>query len=68
MLADKGYYDYDYSRPKEKAELTPEDREIWSKEKLDSILGVKRKQNQTLSPEEAQKIVMEEIDKKSKND
>ncbi|MCM1225268.1 MAG: hypothetical protein NC548_63545, partial [Lachnospiraceae bacterium] len=60
MLIDKGYYDYDYQEPKIKQKLTAEDKEIWSAEKLNAILGV-NPQPKHLTPEEAQKIVMEEI-------
>lgn len=67
MLMDKGYYDYDYEAVKEKPVLTAEDREIWSQEKLHAILGVKPKKK-TLTPDEAQRIVMEEIRKEKTND
>lgn len=59
MLLDKGYYDYDYEAVKEKRELTAEDKEIWSQEKLHAILGVKPKKK-TLTPEELQAEVMAE--------
>ena len=64
MLLDKGYYDYDYEAVKEKPVLTAEDREIWSSEKLNAILGVKPKKK-TLTPEELQAEVMAEGKKKS---
>lgn len=64
MLMDKGYYDYDYEAEKEKSVLTAEDREIWSQEKLHTILGVKPKKK-TLTPEELQAEVMAE-EKKSR--
>lgn len=59
MLLDKGYYDYDYEAVKEKRKLTAEDREIWSSEKLNAILGVKPKKK-TLTAEELQAEVMAE--------
>lgn len=61
MLMDKGYYDYDYNAVKEKPVLTAEDKEIWSSEKLNAILGVKPK---PLSPAELQAEVMREEEKK----
>ena len=40
MLMDKGYYDYDYEPVKDKPKkLTSEQKKIWSKEKLMSVLG-----------------------------
>lgn len=72
MLMDKGYYDYDFEAVKEKPVLTAADKEIWSQDKLNAILGVTPKKH--ISPEEAQRIVMEEIKeskmtaKKSDND
>ncbi|MDE6535196.1 MAG: hypothetical protein K2K82_04205 [Muribaculaceae bacterium] len=59
MLMDKGYYDYDYTEPKKKAVLNPEDREIWSAAKLDAILGVKRKSNTPPTDEEIQAAGLE---------
>lgn len=58
-LMDKGYYDYDYEPVKKRRVLTAEDREIWSQEKLNAILGVKPKRR-TLTPEELQAEVMGE--------
>ncbi len=72
MLMDKGYYDYDYEAVKEKRVLTAADKEIWSQDKLNAILGVAPKKH--IPPDEAQRIVMEEIKeskmtaKKSDND
>lgn len=43
MLFDKSYYDYDFENVKEKPVLTEEDKEIWSQDRLNAILGVKRK-------------------------
>lgn len=57
MFMDKGYYDYE--AVKEKPELTAEDREIWSSERLNAILRVKPKKK-ALTPEELQAEVMEE--------
>lgn len=40
MLIDKGYYDYDYIKPKEKPKpLTAEQRRIWSSEEVAAVLG-----------------------------
>ena len=64
MLIDKGYYDYDYEKPKIKLRLTAEDREIWSAEKLNAILGVKPK---PITPDEMQRIAMEELKEKKAN-
>lgn len=60
---DKGYYDYDYEVVKKKRKLTAEDREIWSAEKLNAILGVKPKKK-PLTAEELQAEVMKEERKK----
>lgn len=66
MLMDKGYYDYDYEPVKKKRVLTPEDKEIWSANRLDAILGVKRKPK-PITAEEMQRIAMEEL-KENKHD
>ena len=60
MLMDKDYYDYDYEPVKKKATLTAEDRELLTPEKLDALLGVKRKKPKPLTAEEMQRIAMEE--------
>lgn len=57
MLMDKGYYDYE--AVKEKPELTAEDREIWSSERLNAIFRVKPKKK-AFTPEELQAEVMAE--------
>lgn len=67
MLLDKGYYDYDYEAVKGKQELTAEDKEIWSSEKLNAILGVKPKK-EVLTPDELQTIVMKEEKLKRENE
>lgn len=64
MLLDKSYYDYDYEAVKEKRGLTAEEKEIWSAEKLNAILGVKPKKK-TLTPEELQAEVMGEEKKRA---
>ena len=66
MLMDKGYYDYDYEPVKKKRALTPEDKEIWSANRLDAMLGVKRK-SKPITAEEMQRIAMEEL-KENKHD
>lgn len=63
---DKGYYDYDFEAVKEKS-VSEEDREIWSSEKLNTILGVKPKKD-GLTPDELQSIVMKEVKLKQKNE
>lgn len=73
MLIDKGYYDYDFEHPKgKKRKMTKEEREVWSDEKLRSILGRamtadgKRVfEEKPLTVDEMQRIAMEEAkDKK----
>lgn len=54
MLMDKGYYDYDYKEQPKKVVLTQEDKEIFSTDKLDAILGVKRKTEEPPTDEEIQ--------------
>lgn len=56
---DKGYYDYDFEAVKPKPTLTAEDKEIWSSEKLNAILGVRPKDEAT-TLDELQTIVMNE--------
>ena len=58
MLLDKGYYDYDYEPVKKKRKYVPEDKEVWSQDKLNAILGVKPRR---LSPAELQATVRGEI-------
>lgn len=68
MLMDKGYYDYDYEPVKKKPELTAEDKELLTAEKLDALLGVKRINPKPLNPEEIQRAVMADLEsRKSKN-
>ncbi|GEM_PF-5670489 len=72
MLIDKGYYDYDYQEPKPKPKkLTEEQKRIWSKEEVAQVLGRAIDpatgksifQPRKITPEEAQRIAMEEIKK-----
>lgn len=65
LLMDKDYYDYDYEGIKGKPKLTAEDKEIWSREKLNAILGVKPKE-EALTPDKLQAIVMDEEKLKQK--
>ena len=58
MLMDKGYYDYDYEPVRKKRKPAPEDKEVWSRAKLNAILGVKPRR---LSPAELQATVRGEI-------
>ena len=39
LLADKGYHDYDYEEPIRKHNRTSADREIWSDDKVASVLS-----------------------------
>lgn len=66
MLTDKGYYDYDYEAVKKKAVLTAEEKEVWSSEKINAILGVRPK-GKGLSPEELQAEVLKSEQLKRKN-
>lgn len=60
---DKGYYDYDYEPVKKKPEMTEDDKELLSAEKLDALLGVKRRKPKPMTAEEMQRIAMEENEK-----
>lgn len=73
LLIDKGYYDYDYEQPKPKPQkLTAEQRRIWSDQELAAVLdrainpatGRPIFEPKPLTPDEAQRIVMEEIKEK----
>lgn len=71
MLIDKGYYDYDYQEPKmHAAKPKSYDESVRSDEEMQSILSRfgwgKPKASQPLTPEEAQRIAMEEIKKQKK--
>lgn len=60
MLMDKGYYDYDFEPVKEKPKQTAEDREVWSQDKLNAILGVRPKRP---TPEQLQADVLAGMNK-----
>jgi hypothetical protein len=65
MLIDKGYYDYDYQEPKKQtAKSKSYDESVRSDEEMQSILSRfgwgKPKASQPLTPEDAQRIAMEE--------
>ena len=74
MFMDKGYYDYDYEPVKEKPKkLTSEQKKIWSREKLMSVLGTAIdpatgrgvfEKPTPLTAEEMQRIAMEENEKR----
>lgn len=68
MLIDKGYYDYDYQKPSEEtqAALTAAKSDDEMKDYLSKI-GLRPRERKRLTPEEAQRIVMEEI-KENGND
>lgn len=66
LLIDKSYYDYDYQEPKQKRmrNITKATDPEKLKMKL-GMLGIKE-QPKPLTPEEAQRIVMEEIKQQKK--
>lgn len=68
-LIDKGYYDYDYEPAEIRKQLTEKDKEIWSSEKLKSVLGnIIKPKNEMPSLDEAQEILMKEEElRKKKN-
>jgi len=75
MLIDKGYYDYDFEKPKEKKRKpTKEETEVWSDEKLKSVLGraLLPDGNRVfgdkprMTPDEMQRIAMQEAGEKNK--
>lgn len=78
MLIDKGYYDYDYEKPKEKPKkLTAEQKRMWSDAEVAAVLGrainpatgkpIFEQQSKPLTPDEMQRIAMQEArEKKNK--
>jgi len=74
MLIDKGYYDYDYEKPKEKpARAKSYDESVKSDEEMRDILsrfgwGKPKEQPKPLTPEEMQRIAMQEAREKKKSD
>ncbi len=65
MLIDKGYYDYDYEKPKEVVKAEKHERTYEQTQSLFTRMGFgkvkKLGEPKILTPEDAQRRVMEEI-------